>query len=139
VRHYLLLCRKNRNARVRAKTLSYPVGSLVYLKDFSQIVNRKMKNIYKRTPYKVIGEYLNTVYIVDIFGRVSRHSKNNIRKVGERLERLFGALPQDIKLLLGDTMTPERSGDIITCATRILQFSSEMQQTWHTYYPRPQE
>jgi hypothetical protein len=83
------------------------VGSLVYLKDFSQIVNRKMKNIYKRTPYKVIGEYLNTVYIIDIFGRVSRHSKNNIRKVGERSERLFGALPQDIKLLLGDTMTPE--------------------------------
>jgi hypothetical protein len=34
---------------------------------------------------------------------------------------------------------PERSGDIITCATRMLQFSSEMQQTWHTYYPRPQE
>jgi hypothetical protein len=32
-----------------------------------------------------------------------------------------------------------RSGDIITCATRMLQFSSEMQQTWHTYYPRPQE
>jgi hypothetical protein len=107
VRHYLLLCRKHRNARVRAKTLSYPVGSLVYLKDFSQIVNRKMKNIYKRTPYKVIGEYLNTVYIIDIFGRVSRHSKNNIRKVGERSERLFGALPQDIKLLLGDAMTPE--------------------------------
>jgi hypothetical protein len=66
-----------------------------------------MKNIYKRTPYKVIGEYLNTVYIIDIFGRVSSHSKNNIRKVGERSERLFGALPQDIKLLLGDTMMPE--------------------------------
>jgi hypothetical protein len=30
VRHYLLLCRKHRNARVRTKTLSYPVGSLVY-------------------------------------------------------------------------------------------------------------
>jgi hypothetical protein len=26
----LLLCRKHRNARVRTKTLSYPVGSLVY-------------------------------------------------------------------------------------------------------------
>jgi hypothetical protein len=107
VRHYLLLCRKNCNARVRAKTLSYPVGSLVYLKDFSQITNRKMKNIYKRTPYKIIGEYLIIVYIIDIFGRVSRHSKNNIRKVGERSERLFGALPQEVKLLLGDTMTPE--------------------------------
>jgi hypothetical protein len=33
----------------------------------------------------------------------------------------------------------ERSGAIIACATRMLQFSSEMQQTWHTYYPRPQE
>jgi hypothetical protein len=32
----------------------------------------------------------------------------------------------------------QRSGDIITCATRMFQFSSEMQQTWHTYYPRPQ-
>jgi hypothetical protein len=27
----------------------------------------------------------------------------------------------------------ERSGDIIACATHMLQFSSEMQQTWHTY------
>jgi hypothetical protein len=33
----------------------------------------------------------------------------------------------------------QRSGDIIACATRMLQFSSEMQQTWHTYYPMPLE
>jgi hypothetical protein len=33
----------------------------------------------------------------------------------------------------------QRSGDIIACATRMLQFSSNIQQTWHTYYPRPQE
>jgi hypothetical protein len=33
----------------------------------------------------------------------------------------------------------QRSGDIITCATRMLQFWSEMQQTWQIYYPRPQE
>jgi hypothetical protein len=28
----------------------------------------------------------------------------------------------------------ERSGDIIAYATRMLQFSSEMQQTWHIYW-----
>jgi hypothetical protein len=39
----------------------------------------------------------------------------------------------------GSTYLIQRSGDIITYATRMLQFSSEMQQTWHTYYPRPQE
>jgi hypothetical protein len=33
----------------------------------------------------------------------------------------------------------QRSGDIIACATRMKQFSSEMQQTWHIHYPRPQE
>jgi hypothetical protein len=35
-------------------------------------------------------------------------------------------------------ITLQRSGDITACATRMLQFSSEMQKTWHTYYPRPQ-
>jgi hypothetical protein len=30
------------------------------------------------------------------------------------------------------------SGDIIACAIGMLQFSSEMQQTWHIYRPRDQ-
>jgi hypothetical protein len=32
----------------------------------------------------------------------------------------------------------ERNGDIIKDTTPILQFWSEMQQTWHTYSQRPQ-
>jgi hypothetical protein len=32
----------------------------------------------------------------------------------------------------------QRSGDIIAYATRMLQFSSEMQQTWHNYRSRAQ-
>jgi hypothetical protein len=33
----------------------------------------------------------------------------------------------------------QRSGDIIARPTRMLQFWSEMQQTWHIHYPMPQE
>jgi hypothetical protein len=33
----------------------------------------------------------------------------------------------------------QRSGDIIARPTRMLQFWSEMQQTWHIHYPRHQE
>jgi hypothetical protein len=33
----------------------------------------------------------------------------------------------------------ERSGDIIARPTRMLQFWSELQQTWHIHNPMPQE
>jgi hypothetical protein len=40
---------------------------------------------------------------------------------------------------VGEIFSWQRSGDIIAWATRMLQFSTEMQQIWHTYYPRHQE
>jgi hypothetical protein len=46
---------------------------------------------------------------------------------------------QDVECSTFLQVRQQRSGDIITCTTRMLQFSSEIQQTWHTYYPRPQE
>jgi hypothetical protein len=38
----------------------------------------------------------------------------------------------------GILRTAERNGDIIKDTTPILQFWSEMQQTWHIYSQRPQ-
>jgi transposase InsO family protein len=106
VRQYLLAYRKKRNEKASKPKLSYPVGTLVYLKDLSQMMHRKGKPIYKRTPLKVIAEYANIVYLTDIYGCISRHSKRNLKKCGERSEQLFFQLPLKVKLILGDVMGP---------------------------------
>jgi Reverse transcriptase (RNA-dependent DNA polymerase)/RNase H-like domain found in reverse transcriptase/Integrase zinc binding domain/Integrase core domain len=108
IHRYLLLTRKQQNEKLIKKHLSYPINSLVYLKDFSKTPNRKTKPIYKKTPFRVIAEYLNVVYLEDILGRVSRHSKNNVKRCGERSEKLFSALPTRVKLALGDVMGLEQ-------------------------------
>jgi hypothetical protein len=106
VHQYLLAYRKKRNEKASKPKLSYPVGTLVYLKDLSQMMHRKGKPIYKRTPLKIIAEYANIVYLTDIYGRISRHSKRNLKKCGERSEQLFSQLPLKVKLILGDVMGP---------------------------------
>jgi hypothetical protein len=45
------------------------------------MVHHKGKPIYKRTPLKVIAEYANIVYLTDIYGRISRHSKRNLKNM----------------------------------------------------------
>jgi hypothetical protein len=127
VRAYLLACRHKRNARLARKVLSYPVGTLVYIKDFSKATNRKMKTVYKRVPYQVIAEYLTTIYVSDIYGRVSRHSKNNVKKCGNRSERLFGSLPANVRVILGDTMTPEKWIEISKDNKKIPEYMQEVE------------
>jgi hypothetical protein len=63
-------------------------------------------------PLKVLQEYLNVVYVTDIFGRVSRHSKNNLKRCGERSQKLFSELPLRVKFVLGDVMGPEEWDEI---------------------------
>jgi Integrase core domain len=127
VRAYLLAVRHKRNARLARKVLFYPVGTLVYIKDFSKSANRKLKTLYRRTPYQIIAEYLTTVYVSDIYGRVSRHSKNNIKKCGNRSERLFGSLPANVKVILGDTMTPEKWIEISKDNKKIPEYLQEVE------------
>jgi hypothetical protein len=107
VHQYLLAYRNKRNEKASKPKLSYPVGTLVYLKDLSQMVHGKGKPIYKRTPLKVRAEYANIVYLTDIYGRISRHSKCNLKKCGERSEQLFSQLPLKVKLILGEVMGPD--------------------------------
>jgi hypothetical protein len=57
-----------------------------------------------KCPAKIIKQYRCTVYALDILGRVSKHSKDNIKKAGDRSIRLFGRLPDKLKLILGSPL-----------------------------------
>ncbi len=61
---------------------------------------------------KVVTEYSCTVYTTDIFGKVKKHSKNNLKKASDRSLELFGQLPDDIKLILGDEFNTETWNEI---------------------------
>jgi hypothetical protein len=65
-------------------------------------IHRKAKPIYLKVPEKVVTEYNTLVYSIDIFGRVHKRSKNNIKMASDRSLRLFENLPDDVKLILGD-------------------------------------
>ncbi len=50
----------------------------------------------------VVKEYRCTVFAQDVFGRVHKHSKNNIKIASSRSAELFGKLPMEMKIILGD-------------------------------------
>jgi hypothetical protein len=75
-------------------------------------VHKKLKPIYFKTPYKIVTEYKNVVYAMDFMGRVKKLSKNNIRMAHPRTIELFGKLPEDIKLILGEEFSTKLWDDI---------------------------
>ena len=88
--------------------MSFPPGTLIYSKDFSaKTSNKKTKPVYKKSPEKVISEYWTLVYSSDIFNRIRKRSKNNIKIASPRSVELFGSLPVHIQMILGSPMTPE--------------------------------
>jgi hypothetical protein len=104
-----------RDAQNRSKNRSYksyPIGSFVLVKDFSQRVNKKVKPSYLKAPFEVVNEYFSTVYVQDYLGRVYKHSKNNIRMASERSLELYGQLPIDVKMILGDVFNTEKWSEI---------------------------
>jgi hypothetical protein len=102
-----LAYRLKKNAKNSRPYQSYPVGTLVLVKNFSTSAHRKLKPIFVKQPQIIIAEYHSTVYTEDLYKRVHKHSKNNIRPLSLRSAELFGQLPDNIKMILGDEITPE--------------------------------
>jgi len=107
VRELLLKIREKRNKVIKHKVHSFPVGSVVLVKDLRPKAQKKLKPIFFKLPQKVISEYHSMVYAMDFLGKVRKHSKNNIRMAHPRSEYLFSKLPDEIKLILGDVFDGE--------------------------------
>jgi hypothetical protein len=107
LREYLLQHRMRVNKAKNRPYKSFPKGSLIYVKDFSQAGNKKLKPVYRRIPLKIVKEYRATVYAIDYQGRVSKHSKDNIKLAGARSLQMFDELPDKVKLALGGPLDPD--------------------------------
>ena len=92
---------------VKTPSLDFPTDTLIYEKDFSKQGNRKTKLFYKKTPLKVLKQYFSLVYAVDLFGRVKKLSKNNIKKAHPRTVNLFSKLPPEIQAIIGAPLSVE--------------------------------
>jgi len=66
---YLIQQRQRQNTSVTHKYRSFPKDSLVYVKDHSVQPHKKIKHKYIRAPQKVVKEYKNVIYAVDLLGR----------------------------------------------------------------------
>jgi hypothetical protein len=105
LREYLLKSRIQRNKVLEKPFRDYPTDTLIYEKDFTQLPNKKVKPIFKRTPLKVIKQYFNVLYASDLYGRVKKLSKNNIKIAKDRTVEMFSNLPLDIQAKLGSPLT----------------------------------
>jgi hypothetical protein len=112
LRERLLKIREQRNAQKHQKYHSFPPGTLILVRDNRPRVHKKLKPIFHKLPQKVIKEYRCTIYSEDVFGRVFKHSKNNIKIASDRSAELFGKLPMEIKIVLGDEFNADRWQDI---------------------------
>jgi hypothetical protein len=110
---YQIQKRIKQNESLKRKSASYPSGTLIYAKDFSKQPNKKVKPVYLKTPEKVITEYKTLVYSMDIFGKIQKRAKNNIKICYERSIELFGALPINIQVLLGAPLNKESWDEIL--------------------------
>ena len=107
LRERLLKIRELRNKTKSSKYLSYPVNSLILVRDLRPKVHKKLKPLYFKTPQKIVTEYKCTVYACDLYGRIRKHSKNNIKMANPRSAFLFSNLPDEIKVVLGDELSEE--------------------------------
>jgi hypothetical protein len=112
LRERLLRIREKQNKLKSKRFLSYPVGSVILVRDNRPKVNKKLKPIFYKLPQKIINEYRCTVFAIDFLGKVRKHSKNNIRFATERTIELYGKLPMDIKLILGEEFSAQKWDEI---------------------------
>ena len=108
LRERLLKIRELQNQKRSKRILSFPKGTLILVRDNRPRNHRKLKPVYLKLPQIVVSEYHGVVYAQDIFYRVRKHSKNNIKIASERSKQLFGKLPDDIKLALGDEFDTDK-------------------------------
>ena len=121
---YLLTERQNKNEKVYKNYKSFPTGTLIYVKDFSKQNYKKLKPVYLRAPEKVIREYASVVYSEDIWKRVQKRSKNNIKIAHPRSIDLFQTLPVEIQNLLGQPLNEKisntiKDGDVLLERSRV--------------------
>jgi hypothetical protein len=107
-REYLLKIREKQNAAKKRPYKSFPPKSLILVKDFRNKIHKKIKPIYYKAPQQVVAEFRCTVYASDLAGRIRKQSKNNIKLASPRTIELFHLLPEEIKLIIGDTLNTER-------------------------------
>jgi hypothetical protein len=109
---FLYRFRLKHNERIKRTNISLPPGTLVYIKNYAPGPKRKIKPIYVKQPMQVIAEYKNVVYCKDLFNKISRHSKSNVRAAGPRSAKLFEKLPDPIKVILGAPLSLAQWNDI---------------------------
>jgi hypothetical protein len=118
---------KRKELRVQ-KYKSFPKDTLIYAKDFSITPLKKTKQRYLRSPLKVIKEYRQIVYALDLMGRMRKLSKDNIKICGPRSLELFDQFPDYIKAILGEPLTEEIWNEIeITNAIPMSLFDIELE------------
>ena len=133
LRQYLLAMRLKVNQKiVKRPCLDYPTDTLIYEKDFSKTGNRKTKLLYKKTPLRVLKQYFSVIYAVDLFGRVKKLSKNNIKIAHPRTVNLFSKLPPEIQAIIGAPLSVEEWNKIKDSNVIPEYFKSVDEETFET-------
>ena len=112
LRERILRIREKRNKMKNHTYRSYPKGSLILVKDMRPRVHKKLKPVYFKIPRMVVQEYRCTVYVSNFQGQIQKVSKNNIKMANPRSAELFAVLPDEIKMLLGDTFNEDKWKEI---------------------------
>ena len=144
LRERLLKIREKRNKLKNRKYFSYPVGSVILVRDLRPKVHKKLKPLYFKSPQKIVTEYRCTVYASDVFGRIRKHSKNNIKLASKRSEFLFSKLPDEIKLVLGDEFSEEtwetiKDTGVLPAYLADLEIESEQPRLLRSNVPIPDD
>jgi hypothetical protein len=70
INDFLLQTRQNRNKILGKKYFSYPVGTIVLVKDNRPKAHKKLFPVYYKCPEKIINEYHSVIYTKDWLGRI---------------------------------------------------------------------
>ena len=93
--------REQRNSNIRQHPVSMPVGSLVYLRDSSTRLQKKIHPRYYRDPRLVLKEYPSVVITKTFNGIIHKDSKRNLKICRSRDAYWFSKLPVKVKSALG--------------------------------------
>ena len=93
--------RVQKNKAVTQKAIDMPVGSLVYLKDSSTKLQKKIHPRFYRDPRLVLREYPSVVISKDLGGKVHKDSKRNLKICHPRQAYWFSKLPARVRSALG--------------------------------------
>ena len=99
--------REQRNRNIRQHPVRMPTGSLVYLRDSSTKMQKKIHPRYYRDPRLVLKEYPSVVITKTFNGVIHKDSKRNMKICRPRDAYWFSKLPVKVKSALGTELNPE--------------------------------